>query len=206
MKGNGIGARRPLGFDGSIVPWGTHLLGFFDLQDALDQAALRFMEAGLVTGDRCLWIYGGDGSLERIRRVIWRFSPLASQLVGTEAFAVVPFRDWYFPSGGTLDGGAVLERWSEQSDVAADGGFSGLRVFAEVDVRTDRELDQMVDYETHVGESLHGLHLITVCLYPLRKVSADAFKRLRGAHDVMVSTPETAVTLFPDDLSGSRGA
>jgi hypothetical protein len=160
---------------------------------------LQFLEAGLAGGERCLWIHRGDSSLDRIRRLIIHFSPLASRFAGTDAFAVVPFQDWYFPSGSKLDARSLLDRWSLQAHMTTPAGFSGLRVFAEMDVTNGRDLNEILDYEEQVSEELHKLDVIVACLCPSRGMPADALKRLRGSHDFAVSTPGAPVTLLHDD-------
>lgn len=185
---------RPLGWGEVVVRPGSHLLGFFNDPSDLDLPGLRFLEAGLVSGEQCLWICSDP---ERIRRVVERFGHTAGRFLGSSAFALASFRELYFPETGSLDRAAVTRRWAALAgEAGAQAGFNGLRVFAEVDVRAQDEVARMLDYEADVGHHLHALPLIAACLYPRPAMSAEALRRLRGGHDAMVAIEAAPITLF----------
>lgn len=185
-------APRPLGLGRTLVPWGTHLLGFFDSREALDLVALRVLEAGLAAGERALWVHAGE---DRVRRCVERFGPLASAAAASGALTLAPFREMYVPGGAGPDAAALARRWRAVVAEATRGGFAGLHVFAEVDVRTPAELAQFLDCETEVGETLAGLPIVAACVYPRARMSAEALRRLRRSHDAMVPIPESPIAL-----------
>lgn len=184
---------RPLGLGEATVSPGSHLLGFFSDPEHLDMPALRYLEAGLVGGERCLWLCSDP---DRARHTARRFGPAARRFVDSEAFTLASFRDLYFPGGAPLDAAQVSERWGKLAGAAEGGGFTALRIFAEVDVDSPAELAQMLEYEATAGEHLHVLPVIAACLYPRAAMSADALRRLRQGHDVLVRVEHGPIMLF----------
>lgn len=190
---------RPLGWGEALVRPGSHLLGFFNEPAHLDLPALRYLEAGLVSGEQCLWVCSDP---DRVRRVVRRFGHAAERFLDSEALSVASFRELYFPGNGALDQG-VAHRWAALAEGAVGAGFAGLRVFAEVEVRGSNEVSQMLAYEAVAGHHLHGLPVIAACLYPRRAMSAEALRRLRWGHDAMVPVEVAPIALFETPVYSS---
>lgn len=190
---------RPLGLNGDIsVPWGSHLLGLFESRRALDDAAALYFEAGLAAGEACIWIAAEEGRA-RLRGAAQRIAPLVARYVETDRLRIESFREWAFPAG-RLDSRSFVQRFRDAALAAQSGDMSGVRVLAEIDLRTQGEIDQFVDHEEQTGLTLHTLNVIAACAYPLQTLDRPALLHLVRSHDRRLFLPDSLVTFYTHEV------
>jgi hypothetical protein len=137
---------RPLGVGHTLMAWGTHLLAVYTSDFARDMTGIRYLEAGLIAGEFCVWITASDSPADRVRRAACRIDSPIAPFVDTPMLTAASFREWYFTNGHP-DAHRVAERWAAVVDTARRKGFVGSRVFAEVGWTTERDRDDLIAYE-----------------------------------------------------------
>jgi hypothetical protein len=167
-----------------------------------DLTVIRYLQAGLVADEACLWITASDNAREDVRRRAGKVGSPLAPFVDTPRLAVAPFREWYFPNGH-FDAGRVTDRLAAQVDAARREGSLGLRVFCETTWTTERELDDLAAYECSVGSTVMDLPMILTCAYSGERVSRDALARLLHGHTGSLTVSESPITFhFTNNRQG----
>lgn len=197
---------RPLGRGHRLIPWGAHLLVLHTSDFTLDMTVTRYLEAGLIAGEACLWITASDSPADRIRRAAYRTGSPIAAFVDTPVLTTVSFREWYLPDGH-LDAHRVADRWAAVVDIARRKGFVGSRAFAEVGWTTERDRDDFIAYECAGGCSFKSLPILVMCAYADGSVRGEPLGRLRQAHDDILSEPDSPITFhFGDGGHACQGS
>lgn len=95
---------------------------------AFEEAAVRYLDEGLASGQRLLWV--GDGAAERLRR---SSGPLrhVDDLLASGTLRLLPVTDAYAASG-TFSPEEQLAFYDGETRRALEDGYRGLRAVAEV--------------------------------------------------------------------------
>jgi hypothetical protein len=186
---------RPLGIGHTLTPWGAHFLAVYTSDFALDMTVIRYLEAGLIAGEACLWITASDSPARRVRRATCRTGSPIAPFVDTPMLTAVSFREWYFPNGH-LEADRVANRWAAVVDTARRKGFVGSRVFAEIDWATERERDDFIAYEYAAGCTFTSQPILVTCAYADESVRGEPLERLRPAHDNVLSESGSPITFY----------
>jgi len=114
---------QPAGVEGA-----DHVCWAYADDAAFEEAAVRFLRAGLDRGDRLMWV--GDGSAERLRRAGGALAEVDS-LTASGALELVPVSAGY-PTSGAFSPEEQLAFYDGRTRSARESGYTGLRVVAEV--------------------------------------------------------------------------
>lgn len=191
MSGNEV---SPLGLAGVVTPHGAHVLAIYEGREAVERAAVEYFEAGLAVGEAGLWITASADPRQRLERAAGTYGGLIGQFVA-RGVETVAFRDWYFPKG-RFDAALVAAQWNARTAAVTAGGWRGLRVFAEVQLDSQLEIEAFLRYEDETGAALRPLSSIAVCAYDGAAMSRASHERLRRAHDHVIALSDPGLRLF----------
>jgi anti-anti-sigma factor len=105
-----------------------HVCWVYEDDAAFEEAAVRFLAAGLDRGDRLMWV--GDGSADRLRRAEGRLSQV-EDLLARGALELVPVTAGYATTG-SFTPEEQLAFYDQRTRRARADGYAGFRVVAEV--------------------------------------------------------------------------
>lgn len=163
------------------MPWGTHLSLFYETRHDLIDVIVPYFAAGLVAGERCLWL-STDPEIEYVVRdhLLRRVPDFAArEAAGQVAFT--PAGVWY-RQGGRFDVDEALGRWDELDRQTREQGYTGLRVSGDIGWVGESERARVKTYEARLLEFLHGRPMAILCTYPLAHSLAADMLDLALAH------------------------
>jgi anti-anti-sigma factor len=184
-----------------------HVCWAYEDDASFEEAAVRFLRAGLDRGERLMWV--GDGAEERLRRAGGALADV-EQLRARGALDLIPLSSVYAPTG-SFSLPEQLAFYGGRTDQARADGYSGLRVVAEVtDLATNaRHSSDFLRWE-HLGDDLaaSGVGFSALCAYRAADVDDDVLADAAALHPVS-SVPGAAPAFqlwFEQDERGQRMA
>jgi anti-anti-sigma factor len=153
---------------------------------AFEEAALRFLTAGLDRGDRLMWV--GDGAEDRLRRSA---GPLAAveQLVARGTLRLVSVGDGYDAADG-FSPDQQFTFYDAATRAALADGYRGLRVVAEITaLAADPEQRADLLRWEHRADAFvaSGSGFAALCAYRGDELPADVVADVASAHPVSYS-------------------
>jgi anti-anti-sigma factor len=167
-----------------------HVCWAYDDDDAFEEAAVRFLSAGLERGDRLMWV--GDGAADRLRRAGGPISRV-EDLTGSGALELVPVTEGYAPAG-RFSPEDQLTFYDERTRQARAEGYTGMRVVAEVTaLAADREHSAGFLRWEHLADDLvaTGAGFTALCAYRCGDVPPEVVADAAAVHPV-ASVPGAA--------------
>jgi anti-anti-sigma factor len=165
------------------VERGDHVCWAYTDDASFEEAAVRFLTAGLARGDRLMWV--GDGAEQRLRR---SGGPLAAvdELTARGALEVISVGDGYTATGG-FSPDQQLAFYSAATRGAIDAGHRGLRVVAEITglAADPRHRPELLRWE-HLADDFvaSGSGFSAMCAYRGHELPADAVADVASVHPV----------------------
>ena len=94
---------------------------------------------------------------------------------------LIDYKEWYVKAG-TFDANQVLKAWIEKEGLAADRGFSGLRVAGDLFWLNDAHWRNFMDYEISIENTINGHRMLAICSYPVDGYSIDKLVDAISSH------------------------
>ncbi len=148
------------------VPWGTHFFLFHETKEDLVEACLPYFQAGLESGDFCMWAIAEPLTEEEVRYCLRDAIPGFDDYFERRSIEIVNRREWYM-TGGELDLDRVTRGWKQKIECARNGGYAGLRLSADTAWLEKRDWKQFCQYEKEVNDSISDTTMLALCSYPL---------------------------------------
>ena len=153
-----------------------------DLAGDFVQAAVAFLDEGIELGQALMFV-GGPGAEEIVRSV----EPLSS-MVADGTLAIAPFEAVY-PGGKRMPD---IEQWAayaQATEHARQGGFTGLRVLAEVTslASPDGAWPGQARWESYADRLMADSTLAALCCFERSAVSSEGLGAIASAHPVVDS-------------------
>jgi anti-anti-sigma factor len=182
-----------------------HVCWAYDDDAAFEEAAVRFLRAGLDRGDRLMWV--GDGSAERLRRAGGALGEVDS-LTASGTLELVPVSAGY-PTSGSFSPEEQLAFYDGRTRSARAEGYTGLRVVAEVTALASdtRHSAGFLRWE-HLADDFvaSGSGFSALCAYSCEHAAPAVVDDAAAVHPV-ASVPGAAPPLrlwFEPDGAGDR--
>jgi PAS domain S-box-containing protein len=173
------------GFIGE-VPWGSHILLFFETSDDLLETLLPFMKAGLEANEFCLWVVPEPLTEEEARNALGRFVPDLLRHLALGSIEIHAARDWY-TKAGVLDLRGLIDAWDGKLAEALRRGFAGMRANASAAWLQEKDWRDFAEYEEKLNEWMAGKRMIVACSYPLAAVGAARILDVARTHGFAVA-------------------
>jgi DNA-binding CsgD family transcriptional regulator len=165
------------------VPWGAHLCVFYEDKADLIEASVAWLDAGMRSGEKCLWIVsdplGVDEAAKAKARLLNRAGGSNSQI------EIIDGSEWYL--GSNADSGQIIRAWRNKSKSALVEGFSGLRAIGNTFWSRSHRWHAFYQYEQELNRSLSGHKIVVLCTYSLRKSSALDILDVAKAHQMSLA-------------------
>jgi anti-anti-sigma factor len=182
-----------------------HVCWAYSDDASFEDAAVRFLRAGLERGDRLVWV--GDGAADRLRRAGGALGRV-EDLTASGALELVPVSAGY-PTAGAFSPEEQLAFYDGRTRRAREEGYAGLRVVAEVTALASdaRHSSGFLRWE-HLADDFvaSGAGFSALCAYSCAAASPEVVADAAAVHPVS-SVPGAAPSFrlwFERDDTGER--
>jgi hypothetical protein len=164
---------------------GAHVCHFYRDEAEMIKMTAAFLEEGLRSGERCLWILPSwlDGTRARNASRAIRSTLADAEAAGRILF--LPENEVYLDSTGILRSAhGIIEFWLGEEQKARSSGFEGIRITGDGTglVSTDA-WSSGVDYERLADAAFQGRRVTALCTYSLATVSPTRLAEVLGGHN-----------------------
>lgn len=163
---------------------GTHVCHFYRDEEEMIRMTAAFLEEGLRTGQRCLWVLPPWLHAARARAAS---RAARAGLEDAEAAGRLLFlseNEVYLDSAGMLRSAqSIIDFWLEQEDRARASGFVGIRITGDGTGLVSADgWKSGVDYERKAEFAFAGRRITALCTYSLATVAPDRLAEVLGSH------------------------
>jgi signal transduction histidine kinase len=164
------------------MPWGSHVCLYYgDSEDLLD-AIVPYFAAGLVAGERCVWMPSEPRMEEEALRRLRGAAPDLERHLAEGRLEFISADDWYRPAGH-FDVAAVMRQWEAQYARVDAEGHAGLRGSGDLGWLRREDWESFDRYEGELHTFLRARRIMVLCTYPLATSRAtDVFDTARTHH------------------------
>lgn len=173
-----------IGIPGGTFREGIHLCHIFNDDRERGRAMARFVQQGLLEGDRVLCLLD-SATPHDIRG---HLAELDVDLdAKAQAFLTGDAEATYCP-GGKLDIVPLLEGLSAFCRASVDVGFTGARITGDMGwaLRNGTTLGQLMSYELKATEYAQSSPVVAVCEYDARKFDGTTLMDVLSVHSAMI--------------------
>jgi hypothetical protein len=194
--------RVGLGIGGLDAEPGDHICAVFSGDRERDQVLVPFLEAGLLSGDKCICVVDGTAPAE----ILAALGPggAAATLTAGKQLEVIGAADMYLRSG-RFSADEVIGAWKAAiSDAMYAGQFDVVRAvetWSRRDVLPD--LQELLMLESEMNRYLPLYPQVIVCLYDIDRFGSGALYNLVMTHPRMLMRGmliENPYYLAPDEV------
>jgi signal transduction histidine kinase len=168
------------------VPWGTHFFLFHETTEDLIDACIPYFQAGLESGELCLWAIGDPLTEEEVRYCLRHAIPRFDDYFERRSIEIVRGREWYM-TGNDLNLERVTRGWKQKMEGALNGGHAGLRLSADTAWLDKRDWKEFCEYEKEVNDSIVDTPMLALCTYPLPGSAAVEILDVTRTHQFAVA-------------------
>ncbi len=145
------------------VPWGTHFCQFYETADDLADTLVPFFKAGLVNGERCMWVTArplrAADAVDALRNAV----PDLDRRLARGQIEVIDHDRWYLTRQGKTGADAVIAGWMRRKDEALAEGYEGFRLTGNTYFLEADDWDDFAEYERKVNACFCGERVIALC-------------------------------------------
>jgi PAS domain S-box-containing protein len=163
------------------VPWGTHLVQFYQTKKDLMDILGPYFKAGLENNEFCLWVTSKSLSEKEAGKAMRKTVSDFDQYLDSGQMEIVPYTKWYVKNG-KFNSKRVLNGWNEKMNQARDKGLCGLRVAGDTGWLEKKDRRKFIDYEIEFNRTISQYPCIAICTYPLGHWEASEILDLIGNH------------------------
>src|SRR3984893_3778836 len=168
------------------VPWGTHFFMFYETKEDLLDTLVPYFQAGLETGELCLWAVSEPLTVEEARNALRKAVPEFDRYLAEHSIEIVRGRQFYL-SGNDPDLERVMRTWAEKTDSALARGYAGLRVSGSTAWLERRHWNAFSDYENEVNNFISSWQITVLCTYPMAGSTAAEILDVARTHQFAIA-------------------
>ena len=148
------------------VPWGRHVVVFYDRKEDLLEVVVPFLAAGLASNEVCVWVIAPPITVNDAWAALREGIPALDQYRADRRIEILRSQTWYL-TGDTPDLQKVERAWEAKLADALDRGYEGLRVAASAPQMEEKHWAEFLDYEDRLNHHLTEKAMLVLCAYPL---------------------------------------
>ena len=168
------------------VPWGTHFFLFHETKEDLIDACVPYFQAGLESGELCMWGIADPLTEEEVRYCLKHAIPGFEDHFESRNIEIVRGGEWYM-TGDELDLEKVTKGWKEKTERALNAGYAGLRLSSDTAWLEKRDWKEFCEYEKEVNDSIVNAPMLALCTYPLPGSAAVEILDVTRTHQFAIA-------------------
>ncbi|MBS1989898.1 MAG: MEDS domain-containing protein [Cyanobacteria bacterium SZAS LIN-3] len=163
----------------------SHPCLIFDTKKEQEDAFVPFLQAGLLRGEKCIYIYDDSDPQWIIHCMSVNEFPLAKYLQ-SGAFSSIHKNEAYL-TDGHFELRKMNEFWRLAIEKSATEGYSALRVAAEMTWALGEEqgCDQLIAYESTLNNMFPDFKVSALCQYDRKRFDAQTIKEIIHVHPII---------------------
>ncbi len=170
----------------SRLPWGSHVVHFFEPTDELSPVLVPYFKAGLENNEQCLWVTGEGLSAEQARSALRVAVPDLDSRERDGQIEIVNAGEWYAP-GEKLRPRELVSGLLQREQDALGLGYRGLRTNGNCSWVSQAQWPDFLEYEKLVQQAVRGRRMICMCSYCGERLQADWRSEVIERHDWALS-------------------
>jgi signal transduction histidine kinase len=162
------------------VPWGSHFIFFYELQEYLINLVIHFLQSGLESNEYCLWITNGFNKAKPaqiMRKAIPNFDLYKKK----KQIEIISYVDWYVERD-LFSPDNVLQKYSKKYSQALANHYDGLRLIADYSWAGSEDLKKVDELELGLNKLLKDNNMLVICSYSFKECSLDYFMHALTNH------------------------
>ena len=188
----------------SDVSQGDHVCAIYQKPDEQLQAVARYIHAGLLEGERCLYIVDDRSASDVLEALIAEGVDVAAAQANGR-LVVLTKRETYLKDGA-FNPDQMIWALSAMTDQAISDHCAGLRITGEMTwaLGSDTECDRLMDYETKLNQFFPGSRAHAICQYNRTRFGASVIREVLRHHPLAVIGDSVYVNPYfePSELLG----
>ena len=170
----------------SRLPWGSHVVHFFEPTDELSPVLVPYFKAGLENNEQCLWVTGEGFSAVQARSALRAAVPDLDSRERDRQIEIVNAGEWY-AAGEKLRPRELVSGLLQREQDALGLGYSGLRTNGNCAWVSQAQWPDFLEYEKLVQHAVRGRRMICMCSYCGERLQADWRSEIIERHDWALS-------------------
>ncbi|MBI5174185.1 MAG: MEDS domain-containing protein [Candidatus Melainabacteria bacterium] len=165
-----------------------------------------YLQSGLLAGERCIF-FSDTSSHSEIISVMCSDGFNLQPFIDSGAFKILPTTQTYL-DGGAFERLKMVAFWEKLIEDARKGGFSRLRVAAEMSwvCATNIDIKALEEYEIYLNDLAACSNVVFLCMYDEERFSEDALQLMVYSHPAVVTEDahllKNPAYLTPSELKG----
>ena len=181
---------------------GQHICSVYDTREEQCAVAIAFIADGLRKQERCLYVAGSAGDLEKFRGLLQDVG-IDAQAAETSGALILMTSDDAHLAGGSFDSERMLRMLNDTVEKALNDGFTGLRTCGDMSwLLCDAPGTQhVVEYEAVLNQFFRNVRALGMCQYDRARLPAHFVDHAGlAAHSTVVMAGEHITNgLFVDN-------
>jgi hypothetical protein len=162
-----------------------HICHFYRNEHEMVETTASFLEEGLRSGERCLWVLPSWLDLETARTASRKARPGLSDGESSGRLLFLTEKEVYWDGSGVLRSApGIIRFWIEQEQQARSEGFVGIRITGDgTSLVSADDWKSAVDYERLADAAFKGRQIVALCTYCLQTLSPNRLADVLSGHD-----------------------
>lgn len=165
---------------------GAHYCLFYNSEDDMVELLAHYFKNGIENGELCVWVTPHNDVEVKARKALADVMPYLDpgRMKGQVEF--LKAIDWYL-KGGYFHSDRVFNEWFDKLNTSLEQDYSGLRVTGDLGWHGETDWLNLMDYETHLNDSIPANKLAAICTYPLETISASQLIDVVNRHQAAIA-------------------
>lgn len=168
------------------LPWGAHICVFYETKQDLLDTAVSYFEAGLQSGEFCMWAISDPITETDAKNALRLAVPHLDRHLAAGRIEILQGTDWYL-KGEQFDLKRVTSGWNRKLRGALAKGHDGMRVSGNAFWIETNHWKAFCEYEQELDRSLAGQKMIALCTYSLQASRAADILDVAQAHQYITA-------------------
>jgi PAS domain S-box-containing protein len=163
----------------------SHPCLIFENKKEQEEAFVPFLQAGLLRGEKCVYIYD-ENDPHWIVECMMSHEFALDKYLESGAFSIIHKNDAYL-RGGYFETEKMCEFWRVEIERAQNEGYGALRAAAEMTWSLGQEpgCEHLVAYESHLNQVFPNFQVSALCQYNRRRFNAETIKGIIHVHPLI---------------------
>src|SRR5579864_2928954 len=166
--------------------WQTHSCCFYATKQDLLDVLVPYFKDGLERGESCLWVISGPLSAEDAKRALRQAVPDLDRHQASFSMEFIRSSEWYLKAG-VFDTERVIHAWNRKLRQALARGHVGLRVSGDTGWLTNKNWQDLLDYETKLNHSIPDERMRVLCTFPVAASGASDLLDVAHVHHAVAA-------------------
>ena len=165
---------------------GAHYCLLYNSEDDMVELLAHYIKHGIENGEFCLWVTAHNDVESKARKALSTVMPDLNEGSISGHVEFLKAIDLYL-KGGFFHSDRVFNSWFDRLNMSLEQNYSGMRITGDLGWHGETDWLNLMDYETHLNDSIPANRLAAICTYPLETLSASQLIDVVNRHQVAIA-------------------